>query len=822
METKTDRLLLGLLSGIVLLASSCGGGGAFPDAGALVPDAGPSACGVPAEVLASDPVGSSCKSTAQMYFVDALATGPAPDPDFGQNVEDALNMWLDGQCTGPQGVTGLFECQSGPNAAACRNGDFRAFAKVASLLEPRTPRGVARRHDGHLRFFRVAFFNENGELLGVRVDRHCVVLHTLRAIVGAQIRPASGVTMHVGREWCAAQPQGVDWSTGHRQLANGDLNRRATWHLDHIGLEDSVTGARRWPVLSATTAVTTQVVLLDTEVSDVSSLGSLAVVESRRRFVDDLGTAVSHPHGSAMAVTMRTVAGPVPIHNMIVLDDYGRGSVGTLSRGLDAALFELGRGRSEGLADVPLIINISAGVPPEFALTDWCDETVSSTEPLRFLLQLAADMDAPLHPVVVVGATGNRARRDEGPLIQDVADGKTSPQLVAQVSGDYFPASLTRNALSSTTSSPIPLVPVQGLDARGMPYRHGTNASGVALAAPAVGVYPFPVMNTGPWLPSPGGRVHEDDPFDWPRTATTPICQASSWVSLGYTHPSALTGTSVSAALTTGALVAAFQNNTSSLSGTGMARLAYLTATNSTTGQGTGAGLRKRLCVPRLLAALSSTISRRLRDCLEKPGPELILTPPDMVDECWADLPPLSETCPDLRSASLSLPEPDPSSLCVHAAPAGQKSSWSTPSRDDPSLLSTQDSAALGPQPPGSGCPPPCAARIDQSTFPPRITLEIALSNAFDPGATMFLTPFLRIGTSGDYDLALVDGWSAAEWWFPGSAFKISDIPIPTDQQGLPLFTTEGLKNSGFTLVMKIEQDGKTVMDFSPLELIFQ
>src|SRR5688572_8411299 len=212
----------------------------------------------------------------------------------------------------------------------------------------------------------------------------------------------------LGREWCALQGSYANW--GGDRIVDGAVNPRTSWHLRQIGLEDEL-GTRSWPMLSGPAIPQTRLVLLDTEVPAVgSTLGSLVDVVESSSIAPFLSEppdrSIEHTHGAAMAVLARTVAGPIRIENLAVLDHNGYGSLSSVARGLDAALFDL----PDPVNYRPLVLNLSLGFPPELeaGVELDCPTPVRQdgiAEPLRYLLRVARKLDSPSTPFLPIAAS---------------------------------------------------------------------------------------------------------------------------------------------------------------------------------------------------------------------------------------------------------------------------------------------------------------------------------------------------------------------------------------------------------------------------------
>lgn len=754
-----------------------------------------------------------CGGRARYYFVDASSDHAAPPEDFAVETQKALDAWL-AQLRCDHRIPEIFDCDHPVDGPACLEADARgAFAVLEPVLEERAGVPWRGRRTGHRRFFRIAFFDPKGRILSVRDSSHCDVVSTLRALV--ETRRGEAV-LRVGRTWCTAQSLQVDWGVGHRAFTpGGHWNARATWHLAHLGLEDPGRATAAWPILTSPPGA--RLALLDTRLPAIAAAsGAPDLVSNEVRFVD--GTrAATHRHGATMAVLARSLAGPIAIDSAVVLDDSGHGSVATIARGLDHVLFHQRENVGPTTSAAPIVINMSLGLPPELEAqsTIRCgeDEAVQDgiAEPVRYLLRLAAEQDAPQRPVLVVAAAGNRVLRDSQPSYLDAATSTTSSlrRRVRPTSDTFYPAALQAERGAIVLSA-------HAVDHRGRSWRPAGKPRARRLVVPATGVFAFPVMVDGPWLKlSTAQDVHELDPYGWSASPEVPRCDPRGPPGVqGYVHPSATSGTSVASVLTSAAAIAAFSVSSGDLSGRAVARLAYLTGVDPVTGRATRNPTR-RLCVPRLLNATRRG-SSNLRRCLERPDAELLS---DRLDTCRADLPREIDEhqCPPAMSQPTAWPQEVASKLggdgvCTTHYAGARRVTWSSAPFDDGTLLTTDDASVLGPQPGGGGCIPPCAMMLDGKDLSD-LDLYLSLTPEL-PDLTEFVKPTLVI-RQGEVETTLdLSSLTKAGAWYPGAALHISGIPAP--DVGIDF----GAKDLEATLVMTIVQRDSETLDFSSLEVV--
>jgi len=255
-----------------------------------------------------------------------------------------------------------------------------------------------------------------------------------------------------------------------------------------------------------------------------------------------------HLHGSAMALLIRQVAPYSVLRSYRVLDQDGVGTTRDLARGLERAL--------AAAANQPLVINLSLGWPPELGrarrLTgaEQCETTEDPVgEVVRYMLHelRAADRSGRVK-VAVVASAGNRPGRPEfvEPMYSRLfhvqpgaqpAQPCPQPQQAPPGQDWFYPAEWGRRSSCSPRGEERWL-------AWGAAAINGRDRQ----AANQLRGYEAPLV-------APGEHVYVDhdavDPTEVETTCGPPEPPA------GLTLPRALTGSSVAAALSSGALARA-------------------------------------------------------------------------------------------------------------------------------------------------------------------------------------------------------------------------------------------------------------------------
>ncbi len=370
--------------------------------------------------------------------------------------------------------------------------DDLGFAGLA--VEPVLPR--RRGFDGHRRFFRVTFPG------AVSDDDLCDVVETLRGQAEAIVPNRE---WRVGRE-CAVRPLGVDAYADDEMLE---------WHLERVGVE------RQAPGLAVDVAI------IDTGLDDVMAR-ELGIAETD--VLEDGGER--HGHGAAMALYTRQVAPDARLHAVRIMDADGVGDTADMARGIDKVLFET-HPRRRGAA--PLVINISAGWPPELShrrtLTGaggcaTLEDEVGGA--VRYTLDVARRLERGWRPITVVAAAGNRPGRAAitGPLYAAgfATTGEGYSRCDGERAGWFFPAE----------------------------YQHECRPLALGVGAVDAGDRPSVISMDGaePSLVAPGELVYAAR--DGAAIRPADVCSEAAVISRPARY--VLTGTSVPTALTSGAV----------------------------------------------------------------------------------------------------------------------------------------------------------------------------------------------------------------------------------------------------------------------------
>ncbi|MEZ4467238.1 MAG: S8/S53 family peptidase [bacterium] len=528
--------------------------------------------------------------------------------------------------------------------------DAAVEAQVVSTLEPRSAPPWRRDRD-HLGFLRLTFQSTGVERLPLfPVDgwAECDVLATLRERVDAlSLVPQ----LRVGRE-CAVLAAEAAWTVD--EAPDGEM---ATWHLGRIGLDaESPGGGEGVDVALIDTGVHVRLaadgVTLPAE-CDVTKPGGCPLDDARPGFATRDPTP--HRHGSAMALLIHALAPDARIRSYRVFDQQGVATTGDVAHAVDIALDRWDQSQRSD----PLIINLSLGWPPELGLPRvieaqrdglQCravDDPVGGA--LRFVLDTARRRAREGgRPLLIVAAAGNRPlREDATDAIADDLLSFAGPSDVGgfttdtcgralngpRTSGLFYPA---RWAMEGTCRSDLDggdaletVLAVGGTDDRDAPTAVAIPGREPAILAPAQHVYVDHVPGTGDGIAG----------FDRPGEGAQ--CGGASPDYPPLKLPAAFTGTSVAAALVTGAAArtwAGLRGRVAPLpSAEVLARLIHLTgvsvcdaANRARPSDRTGLAARL-LAVDRLDAVLEPRGDddlglQRLTACLEQTGSGAMLS----------------------------------------------------------------------------------------------------------------------------------------------------------------------------------------------------
>lgn len=504
--------------------------------------------------------------------------------------------------------------------------------------------------------------------------------------------------------------------------------------------------------------------LVDTGVPAAYRAG-LGVVSEKGLPGFEPGGSAYHPHGAHMAALIHDIAPHATIRSYRALGAGGLGSLASLARATDDALFDNGWTVS---ARRPLVVNLSVGAPPDFFSPAVLDGPGCSTwedgagEALRYVFNVAGLLDQQVdaqqrwNAVFIAAASGNsgleRAFTSQTPWTRGPP--MTSCGFAASGSASSFlPAGFGEwPSCRGPSWAWLPVLPVGAstfADQRSSLTRRASE----------------------PRLYAPGERVYAANPT-LPAAPLNLSCAAGDvGLSHGFESPASVSGTSASTALVSAAAANLIARGTFSggARAADLARLLFLTGDPLCQGGVALAG--RRLSLKRANVASNAPNCAALRSCVRSPslasGPLLSgATAP----VCAAAL----EACLGVAPVCAATPAEEPGwgsgyeSTFTSASSCTQ--AWFTASTAGTRRLTGPNArfpdvqlAGLGPQPAGSGCPN-CAVLIARNS----VWVEFELTDALPAGAKLLDVQLVLLNQDKD-----PVAWSTVgdgREWQPGEA----------------------------------------------------
>ncbi len=688
-------------------------------------------------------------------------------------------------------------------------GDFRTV--LTSVLHDRSVGAAvpAMRRDGHRRSYLVSFEHRDEgrpewKPARTRPEQSCAIVKTLRATAAAMLGLAPFSCAPDGNGRCTRQPPVLV----ARSCGASVQDVEATLPSSTVSWANTRIGAAVPP---PGTPAPVDVALIDTGV-DPTWQSTLGVVVERELppFETGLPSPV-HPHGAHMAALIRSVAPTANLWSYRALDRNGQGSLSSVARSVDFALFDNGRAFSR---TAPLVVNLSVGAPPEFAkpaaLTgvDSCETWEDGAgETLRYVLAVAGEMDA-AGPAVFIAASSGNSVLERAATTAKLSENRGTAQTpcagldAAPAQSSFLPAAFGEQASCRGVVRWAPVLPV------------GATTYGDALST-------VTLRGSMPFLMAPGERVFANHPA-LPRAPSALEC-GSSFVSRGrgLEMPASVTGTSASSALVAGAaarLLGSFPAGPvpSGWRASTMARLLYLSGQPLCT-KGV-AQPQRRLDVSRAeeMMKRSSTACSNLRACVGSASRGRLvdgLTASDCGSLPESCVLPTFQGCPSsLRESSWKAPY----SPWVFGGASSCRLAWGAAT--GPRILapmrlwssvSDVHLGQLGPQPGGSGCPT-CQLLVTSS-----VEVVFELSDAFDPSA-QFADAFLVIFDRDKLPLTFLKVSDGRDWW-PG---QVGSLRV---EGGEPY--AEGLLSGDYTAAFDLgvvtrDSEERVVRLVSPLAVV--
>ncbi|MFN3199414.1 MAG: S8/S53 family peptidase [Bradymonadia bacterium] len=707
-----SRVMLLMITGLLLAGQSAAQNQCIQSATPQEPAPGPCDPSPPSLGIAGEPEAPYSCAEARVLFVDFPLWLPAPSEVPQNPLLGAFQTELDDALTGV--VDESWFCAADACGDPCRTAIGNGVdVEVTSVLPFRDVNG--RRADGHQRFWRIRFVGQGiaqDPYLPILGPAQCNAVAQVRQIV-SQLAPDYGLTaaqaaqVKIGREACNVSPMaGVD-----------------RWHLDYM----SVAPAQQVPAPPA--GDLPQIALIDTGVSNAA----IPTVDVVGRYPDPAAAGVNE-HGDAMVGFIRQMVPDTAaeIFSWQVMDAEGVGVTAFTGVAIDEAVYGLDPAR-------PLLLNLSLGWLPEYERVRTLRGPGCAIEEdgvgavVRYMLAVAQEQDTAARPILAVAAAGNRPlngeraelhKVDENQPLDACTDGwwlggeLTRPPMLFP--GEYSRTTVKSDQQQGCVAGEALSFAVGAINARGTP-------TGVSI----------PRALAEPRLVAPGAHVF---------TPQGALAGA----------PEAYTGTSVSAALTTGALARALAYLGAArsadplvprLSGAQLSDLLYLTAydLNRSTWQG----------YP--VRALNVGAADDLVQCGELLSAIGCLAQgqgPDVIDRCAEWL----EVC-DAFPGNPPGYDPEgaePAPQCTANAPGTSDDAcvdWTDCTNNDdvrfgpaqivgepPDRLRRDALGAVGPQPRVPLCPD-CAVL---NLFP-YLNVSINFSSKYDIATTRFTSPYLLL-----------------------------------------------------------------------------
>ena len=748
------------------------------DAGLQIPRSRPGHDGCRSDIFFVDiPIWSSPGTPALPFDLKGLLLGPdgrgvptdwfcppdappAPLSDGGADAEVPSDAGLmpRGRDVGAPGDS---PCELDIAARRAAGG---GVVHVESVLN-RSPDPNAVVDDDAWRFFRIVLPRP------VRDERLGTVVAAIRSAAG-RILPDPP---YVGRE-CVAVPLSVEpWATPQMR----------TWHLLRSGVDPNAEPPAHPPM-------SMDVALIDTGI-DSAVATAIGVHNPEVEIVPIDGPWVGpiHPHGTAMSLFIRQMAPNAAVYSYRALDGNGVGLIGDVARAVESAIAS----RHNPEDPKALVVNFSVGWPPELGRPRRIAGTAEHEDPVgesvRYMLHRARQLTQRDNPIVVIAAAGNRpGRRAINQRIYDAWFDLTGAGAPTGCGIDVIPTRFFPAAWSRVPTCVDPddrqflawaVDAVNGFD---RPSAMSVDGATTAVVAPGEHAY---VGSDAPGLPA---------------TPAVSACGPSDEPALdgGFTTPRAYTGTSVAAALVSGAVARVLgrlaAQGVHGYSAATLRYLLYLTG-EAVPGQTNDGDNVRRLSACRAEAAAScSATVMCLFDADDQPmlNPELLHLCQLHVGSCEAQ-----PECPQIAQDWVAWPSeyrPGPNQVCqcndVHAvrwqmAEQCQQADGACPFEKG---IDTHSLGTVGSLPYSPPCPD-CGWLFVRSLDggPEHVDIRLSLNpdrRRRDPIRSAWLM-FRELGANGDTvstRYVSLKSLSTVETWKFGDDILLRDMPSPISLAG--------------------------------------
>jgi len=718
--------------------------GVVPDEG-LAPDAAcdpapgdptpPPDGGVPIEAVTAPTAHHGCLDDRLFVEVPASSASALP-PETFETLAGAL-LELDPRWFCPADA----ECPS-------------PSAELRPLLPPlELPDGLGA--DAGARFLRI-YFRRGDDPAPIEPDRLGDVIAFVRAVV-ASVPGAPAV--YVGRE-CVAHILGVE---------PGATEAMRSWHLDRLGAEGGGADGAPVDVMLVDTGVPAALAAtLDIDETDVRDLAG--------RDGDDEGPP--HPHGGAMALFVEQLASNARIGSIRALGRDGMGAIGDVAAGIAVAV------QARGFGDTPTVINLSVGWPPELGrprLVPSSQGPVTEDpagESVRYMLALAGQLSTAAAPLVTIAAAGNRPGH---------------PAVNERVYEAWFGVDAQADPPTGCPAADLPTGPPLFYPAYWSRLPSCVAGQGPRFLTWAVGAIDdrdrdtaLTIRGAQPPLVAPGQLVYAAHDA-LPAAAAVPVCSEEGTPDDGALRsPTAVTGTSVAAALTSGAiarLLGAGVDLTGAASpASALRQLAWATGVEVAGAAFDSAAIR-RLNLCRALAA--TRCSDVVACAVDGPDDGSF----DRAVDCAGAVTACAPACPDVEADSIEWPEahrplPPVACRCDRAADRGLAADGDCgdPEREDRACpyelgIDAHSLGTAGGQPGQPTCPD-CSAFVRDGGPTARLDAWLELSSAMNPRTVVDSGFIVLRDSAGSAYSASLQKLSPVVDWKRGNTIVIKDARL--------------------------------------------
>ena len=405
---------------------------------------------------------------------------------------------------------------------SCRPVEFVVTPVLPDYSDPvRYPDLPSTRRDGHRRFFTLtARRRGTTEALAIVDGQACAAISRIRSEVALAINKTSPTSHSPQPEFLVSRECPLAILDFEAHLSSSTVR----WAFERI----ESTGAPH---------STVDIALVDSGVPAHLRLG-VGVVDEAAFLGDASGNY--HPHGTHMAAAISKIAPNAKIHSYRALDSDGVGAVTDVAAALDAVLLDAANGEVD-------VVNLSLGFVPHMTLPNDLNGQGSCTtwedglgESLRYTIFNLNHLDASGGPLLVA-AGGNSLLEQQEVLRAGRVAPSTRCNTPAGPTGSsaFLPAGFGKQAACVGAGGSWSASPLSVLDVGATTYGDARSAVNVNAVEPLV--------------QAPGEEVYIQYNGGQPTPMSLSCDPTDLGAEQGWTSPATVTGTSISAALVTGA-----------------------------------------------------------------------------------------------------------------------------------------------------------------------------------------------------------------------------------------------------------------------------